>query len=108
MIVKGNGCLDWGLPTRKIVAGQQPAMAPPRRIQHALVPAETVDGLGDKAAIPGGAGALDLVLARPAAGFCQDAAVSRRKCRIAEQPPRLWRHAARQVDRGRTRPFAAE
>src|SRR5439155_9364139 len=74
-IVEGQRRLDRGLPARQIVAGQQPAMAPPRRIHHLLNPAETVDRVGDKTAIPGRAGALDLALTRAVAGFRQHAAV---------------------------------
>src|SRR3984893_10145852 len=83
-------------------------MAPSRRIHDLFDPAETVDRLRDKAAIPGGAGALDLALASTIARFGQHAAIGRRDRGVAEEPPRHWGRPARQVDRGRARPVAAK
>ena len=74
-------------------------MTPPGGVEHLLVPAEALDGLGDKAAIPGSAGALDLAFARAAAGFGKDAAIGCGERRVAEQPPRLRRRPMGQVDR---------
>ena len=83
-------------------------MAPPRRVEHLFVPAKAIDRLGDKAPIPRRPGAFDLAFAGPVAGLGQHAPIGRGQRRVAEQPPRRRRHAARQIDRGRTRPFAAE
>ena len=87
-----------------------PLMAAAGGVEHLLRAAEAVDRLGDKAAIPGVAGALDAPLAVAAAGIGlgQHAAVGRGQRRVAEQPPGGRRIAARQIDGGGGRPFAAE
>ena len=107
-IVEGDRRLDRRLPARHVVAGQQPAMAAAGDVEHFFAPAETVDRLGDKAAVPRVAGALDLAVAPAVAGLGEDAPVGRGERRVAEQPARLRRHAVRQIDRRRARPFAAE
>src|SRR5690348_10104567 len=81
-------------------------MTPPGGVEHLLAPAETVDRLGDKAAVPRPAGALDLSVAPAIACFGKDTAIGRREGPIAEQPPRGRRPPVREVDRSGARPFA--
>jgi hypothetical protein len=99
-IIEGERRFDGSFPAREIVAGQQSAMTAPGDVKHLFVPAEPVDRLGDKAAIPGIAGALDLAFARTIPGLAQDAAVGRGERWVAEQPPGLRRLAMREINRG--------
>ena len=109
-IIIGQGRFDRGLPAGHVVGGQEPAMVAPRGVEHLFGAAEAVDRLGDKAAIPGVAGAIDMALAIAATRLRlgKHAAVGRRQRRVAEQPPGNRRIAARQIDRGGTRPFPAK
>ena len=110
VIIVGQRRLDRRLPARHVVGGQQPAMPPARGVEHLLGAAEAFDRLGDKAAIPGVAGAVDQLFAGPATrfGLGENPAIGGREGGVAEQPAGDRRVAARQVDRRGTRPFAAE
>src|ERR1700746_221585 len=83
-IIKTERRLDGNVPARQILAGQEPAMAVSRGAEHLLGSAKMVDRLGDKALVPGGAGAFDLALARTIAGFVEHPAVGRGECFVAE------------------------
>ena len=91
VILEGERRLDRRLPARQVVPSQQPAMTSAGRVEHLLVPAKAVDRLGDKAAVPRPARALDLPLSAAVAGLCEDAAVGRGESGIAEQPSRFRR-----------------
>ncbi len=84
MIIEGERRFDRSLPARHVVAGQQPVMAASGGVEHFLAPAKTIDRLGDKAAIPRLASALDLTLAAAIGGFGKDAAVDRGESWIVE------------------------
>ncbi len=90
-VVEGQRRFDGRLPARQVVAGQQPAMTAAGGVEHLLAPAETVDSLGDKAAIPRPAGALDLPLATAVAGLGENPAIGRGERPVAKQPSRLGR-----------------
>ena len=110
-IVVGQRRLDRGLPARHVVGGQHAAMAAARGVEDFLRAAEAVDRLGDKARDTRRRGRARCGRSRsPAAGIGlgQHAAVGRGQRRVAEQLAGGRRIAARQIDGGGGRPFAAE
>src|SRR6202035_3243408 len=84
VIIEGERSFDRDLPARHVVAGQQPAMAASGGVEHLLAPAKAIDRLGDKAAVPRLASALDLTLAAAIGGFGEDAAIDCGESGIAE------------------------
>src|SRR5438552_17473212 len=92
---EGRGRFERRLPFGQVLSGHE-ATALAR---------EAVDLLGDEALVEGAARALDLLLARAAAGLVEQSLPRRGESRIAEGRPRRRR---REVQRRRPRPPAQE
>ena len=109
-VVVGERRLDRRLPARHVVAGQQPVMAPARRIEHLLGAGRNGRWPRRQSRDTRRRAARSIWRSRvTAAGFArEDAPVGRGECGIAEQLTRLRRAAVGQIDRGRARPVAAE